>query len=455
MTPGPEDLWFLPLGGCGEIGMNMNLYGHDGRWLMVDCGITFGRPGEPGPHIQMADPAFIAERRDALSGLVVTHAHEDHVGAVAHLWRRLGCPVYTTRFTAEILKRKLAEAGLVEEVPLHVVAAGARRQLDGFALEWVNLTHSTPESQALVIRTAAGTVFHTGDWKLDDDPVVGPVYPEGRYRALGSESVLAMVCDSTNALVEGRSGTEGELYHGLRQLVEDAPGRVVVGCFGSNVARLQTLARVAEDTGRYAGLIGRSLHNYFGAARAAQVWDERHTFIDSEHLGYLPRREVLAVATGSQGEPRAALDRLADARLFDFELEPGDTVLLSSRVIPGNEPAVGALVRRLRSLGVTVITDEESNMPIHASGHPGREELADMYGWVRPQIAVPVHGEPEHMAANAELARSVGVPRQITGRNGDLFMLAPVPGVRRQAVATGRLGLDDGTKVVALPGYAG
>lgn len=450
MTPTSEDLWFLPLGGCGEIGMNMNLYGHDGRWLIVDCGITFGRPGEDGPHIQMADPAFIAARRQSLVALIVTHAHEDHVGAVAHLWRHLQCPVYTTPFTAEILGRKLAEAGLVGEVPVHVVQSGARRKLAGFDVEWVALTHSTPESQALVIRTPAGAVFHTGDWKLDDDPVVGAAYAESRYRALGGESILAMVCDSTNALVEGRSRSEGELYEGLRQIVADAPARVIVGCFGSNVARLRTLARIAEETGRYAALLGRSLGNYFRAALAAGLWDDRFTFIEPAHLGYLPRNEVLAIATGSQGESRAALERLAAENHFDLELEPGDTVVLSSRTIPGNEDAVAALVRRLEALGVKVVSDEASNVPIHASGHPAREELVDMYGWVRPQIAIPVHGEPEHMQANADLARTAGVPRQVTGRNGDLFMLAPVPGIRRDAVAVGRLGLDDG-KLVSCP----
>jgi ribonuclease J len=441
MIPASDELWFLPLGGCGEIGMNMNLYGHDGCWLMVDCGITFARPGEHAPHIQMPDPAFIAERRDALTAMIVTHAHEDHVGAVAHLWRTLQCPVYTTRFTAAILSGKLAEAGLLGTVPLHIVESGARLALGGFDVEWVDLTHSTPESQALVIRTAAGTVFHTGDWKLDSDPVVGPSYPERRYRALGRESVLAMVCDSTNALVEGRSATEGELHRGLRHLVEDAPGRVVVGCFGSNVARLHTLARIAHETGRYPALLGRSLRNYFRAAVAAGVWDDRYDFIDAAHLGYLPRQEVLAVATGSQGEPRAALDRLAAGTQFDLELEPGDTVIFSSRVIPGNEPAVASLVQRLRARGALVVTDDAANLPIHASGHPARDELADMYRWVSPRIAIPVHGEREHMQANAELASRVGVARQMTGSNGDLFMLAPVPGVRRAAAPTGRLGL--------------
>ncbi|HEX7037580.1 MAG TPA: ribonuclease J [Pseudomonadales bacterium] len=443
MTPAADDLWFLPLGGCGEIGMNLNLYGHDGRWLMVDCGITFGHPGEPAPHIQMADPAFIAERRDELVALIVTHAHEDHVGAVPHLWRQLQCPVYTTRFTAEILNRKLAEAGLMEEVPVHVVRPGTRLELDGFDVEWVDLTHSTPESQALVIRTAAGAVFHTGDWKLDDDPVVGADYAESRYRALGGESILAMVCDSTNALVEGRSRSEGELYEGLRQLVEDAPGRVVVSCFGSNVARLRTLVQVAADTGRYPALLGRSLRNYYRAAIAAGLWEHRFTFIDSEHVGYLPPEEVLVIATGSQGESGAALDRLANGNHYALDLDRGDSVVLSSRVIPGNEPAVESLVRRLQRLGVRVVTDAECNLPIHASGHPARAELEDMYRWVHPKIAVPVHGEDAHMRANAELARALGVPRQLTGQNGDLFMLAPLAGVRRKAAPVGRLGLED------------
>jgi len=439
MTPGTDDLWFLPLGGCGEIGMNLNLYGHDGQWLMVDCGITFERQGADITHIQMPDPAFIAARREQLCGLIVTHAHEDHVGAVAHLWPQLRCPVYTTRFTAEILHRKLLEAGLADRVPVRLVAPGEQRALGGFRVEWVDLTHSTPESQALVIRTAVGNVFHTGDWKLDTAPVVGPRYPERRYRALADESILAMVCDSTNALVDGRSTTEGALYTGLRQQVEMARGRVIVACFGSNVARLHTLARIAADTGRRPALLGRSLGNYHRAAVAARLWDAQLPFIDSAHLGYLPADEVLAIATGSQGEPGAALDRLAGHSHPDLVLATGDTVILSSRVIPGNEQAVAGLVARLGSIGIRVIQDGDTALPLHASGHPCRDELADMYGWVKPRIALPVHGEPAHMAANAEVARAAGVPRQMQGRNGDLFMLAPVPGIRRGAASTGRL----------------
>lgn len=442
MTPGADNLWFLPLGGCGEIGMNLNLYGHDGRWLMVDCGITFERQGAGANQVQMPDPGFISERREQLSGLIITHAHEDHVGAVAHLWPRLRCPVYTTRFTAEILRRKLQAAGLADEVPLHVVATGERRAIGGFVVEWVDLTHSTPESQALVIRTPVGSVFHTGDWKLDGKPVVGARYPEQRYRALGDESILAMVCDSTNALTRGRSISEGDLYPGLREQVENASARVVVACFGSNVARLHTLARIASDTGRRTALLGRSLLNYHRAAVAADLWDGQLKMVDSAHLGYLPPEEVLAIATGSQGEPGAALQRLATNQHPDMELAEGDTVILSARVIPGNELPVAALVARLRDAGIRVIQDADGAPPLHASGHPCQDELADMYRWVRPRIAIPVHGEPEHLAANADLARAVGVPRRMQGRNGDLFMLAPVPGMRRGCAVTGRLQLS-------------
>jgi len=442
MNPSNKDLWFLPLGGCGEIGMNMNLYGHDGAWLMVDCGITFARPGESGPHVQMADPDFISQRRDRLTALLITHAHEDHVGAVAHLWRQLQCPVYCTAFTAAILRRKLMETGLVDDVPIHIIRSPFRHQLGVFDVEWLDLTHSTPESQALMIRTPAGNVFHTGDWKLDPDPVVGPDFAKQTVQSLGDESIAAMVCDSTNALEPGRSISEGALYAGLKEQVADAPGRVIVGCFGSNIARLATIAKVAGETGRYAALIGRSLHNYHAAARAADLWHVNLDFIESNHLGYLPPEEVLAIATGSQGEPRAALDRLAADSHPDLSLEPGDTLLMSARVIPGNEGAVAALTRRLEHRGVTVIKDEELNAPIHASGHPAQEELADMYRWVKPAVAIPVHGEPQHMQANAELSQVQGVPTQMTGLNGDLFMLAPERGIRRGAVRIGRLGLD-------------
>lgn len=448
MTPDQQDLWFLPLGGCGEIGMNLNLYGHDGHWLMVDCGVTFPRPGEPGARSGadrlMADPAFILDNRERLSGLVVTHAHEDHIGAVPLLWPLLKCPVYTSRFTAEILRRKLAEFGLEQQVPIFEVAVDERRQIGPFEVQWLALTHSIPDPNALMIRTPAGTLFHSGDWKLDDHPVLGHGYSPETFQALGDEGVDAMVCDSTNALVAGRTQSEGELHRGLLEVVDSAPGRVVVCCFGSNIARLHTLARVARETGRYMGLLGRSLSNMASAARAADLWDSRSDLIEPSHLGYLPAREVLAVATGSQGEPRTALHRLAADNHPDLTLEPGDRVVFSARAIPGNEDAIQRVVDRLREREVEVITADDTDLPIHASGHPAADELQLMYQWVRPRVAIPVHGEAAHMAANAGLAQAVGVPKQLVGQNGDLFMVSPVAGVRRQAVQTGRWGLVRG-----------
>ena len=452
MTPDQNDLWFLPLGGTGEIGMNLNLYGHDGRWLMVDCGVTFPKPGRVSadgtvhhrgePPVQMADPAFIADRRDQLAGLIITHAHEDHVGAVPYLWPLLQCPIYTSRFTAEILRRKLAEFNLAHRVPIIVVETGERRQIGPFNVQWLALTHSIPDPNALVIRTAIGNIFHSGDWKLDDNPLVGHGYSRETFTDLAREGMDAMVCDSTNATVAGHSVSEAVLHQGLLDAVRTATGRVVVTCFGSNIARLHTLGLIARETGRYMGLLGRSLINMSGAARAAGVWDEADRLINPGHLGYLPRDEVLAVATGSQGEPRTALRRLAAGNHPDFELEAGDTVIFSARAIPGNEEAIDALIERLRALGVTVVTAEQSPVPIHASGHPAQEELQAMYQWVRPKIAIPVHGEAEHMDAHAHLAKTNGVAKTLVGRNGDLFMIRPVPGMRRQVAETGRLGWD-------------
>lgn len=444
MTPTSSDLWFLPLGGCGEIGMNMNLYGHDGQWLMVDCGVTFAAPDAPPtePHVQMADPRFIEERQQDLAGLVITHAHEDHIGAVAHLWTRLRCPVYTTPFAAEILRRKLGEVGMDGLVPIIIVPRSERRHIGVFDVEWVDLTHSIPEPSALMIRTPAGSVFHTADWKLDPNPVLGDAYDPERYRQLGKEAVTAMVCDSTNAVVPGHSVSELALVAGLHDVVAAATGRVVVTAFASNLARLVTLAQVARETGRHLCLLGRSLNNMVSAARVTGLWPEGVTLVPPHDLAHFPRAAVLAIATGSQGEPRAALSRLARDRHPHLSLDAGDRVVFSARIIPGNEVEVGRLIQALQTRDIEVITDEAHTVPIHASGHPAAEELQAMYGWIQPEIAIPVHGEAEHIEANAEIARTSGVPRQLRGRNGDLFFIAPIPGIRRDAATVGRLGLQ-------------
>ncbi|GAB4288354.1 MAG: ribonuclease J [Methylophaga sp.] len=452
MTPDAEDFWFLPLGGTGEIGMNLNLYGHDGRWLMVDCGLTFETPtdvdGEPleghRAEIQMADPQFIADRKDRLDGLIITHAHEDHIGAVPYLWSRFQCPVFTTAYTAEILNRKLKEFGLNDKVPVTIVEPNAELDIGVFQVRWIRLTHSIPEPFALLVTTPVGKVFHTADWKLDSDPVVGESYQPEDFKRLAEQGIDAMVCDSTNADIPGWSASEASLYRGLKHHIEQARGRVVVTCFGSNIARLRTIADIAKETGRHLGLLGRSLINTYTAARKTGFWNDIETFVDPHHLGYLPRQTVLLVATGSQGEPRTALNRLSHNNFRDMQLEPGDLVIFSSKVIPGNEVAIETLIERLKAMQIDVVTVDNSRLPIHASGHPAQDELKAMYQWVKPACAIPVHGEVRHMRANARIAKSVGVPEQLEGLNGDLFYIAPVRGVRRRAVSTGRLGLVNG-----------
>jgi len=444
MTPDGHDLWFIPLGGCGEIGMNMNLYGHDEQWLMIDCGVTFrdadGSRGS-GYDIQMADPDFIAARANALQGLLLTHAHEDHIGAVAHLWRRLNCPVYATEFTAEMLKRKLAEHGLLERVPIKLVTPGNRFAVGVFDIEWVAHTHSVPDPCGIVIRTAAGNIFHTGDWKLDPSPLVGHGFDESHYRRIGDSGVHAMVCDSTCANQSGRSVSEGALFPGLLHEIEKAEGRVVVTCFGSNIARLNTLARCADATSRHLGLLGRSLIKTASVARQVGLWKHTETLVESNHLGFLPASSVLLVATGSQAEPRAALYRLSTDSFRDLTLDTGDTVIFSARAIPGNEKSIEQMIERFKARGVKVVTAADTSLPIHASGHPGADELSDLYDWIKPDVLIPVHGEEEHLDAHVKLAQRRGIRHQLNGRNGDLYMLSPTTAIRRGAVPVGRLGV--------------
>lgn len=445
-------MWFLPLGGTGEIGMNMNLYGHNGQWLMIDCGVTFDEPLEPSyrsnsstnkqsHQVVAADPGFIVEHREHLKAMIVTHGHEDHVGAVASLWPRLRCPIYTTPFTAELLQRKLAQSGLAGKVPVHVVNPHSEIQIGHFSVQWLAITHSIPEPQALLISTRAGTVLHTADWKIDAQPISGEPFNAQLYRALGKQDILALVGDSTNALKPGFSISERICAEGLLSVIKQCSGRVVVTCFGSNIARLISLAQIAEKTGRYMALLGRSLENMVGIAKKTGYWPESLTLINREHLGYLPPEEVLVVATGSQGERRAALNRLAtDASPF-VELSQGDTVIFSSIVIPGNEKSVERLLEKFKAKNITIIQSEHSQVPVHASGHPCQEELKLMYQWTRPAIAIPVHGEPEHLHAHAEIAKSIGVKRTYVGLNGDLYLLAPQPGIRRSRVKAGRIAL--------------
>lgn len=438
----PNQLYFLPLGGTGEIGMNLNLYGINDQWLMVDCGVTFSKePGEPD--VQMADPSFIASRPEQLAGIVITHAHEDHLGALPYLWPMLKAPVYATPFAAAVIQRKMAEFNLLEQLDLRVVDVNRPLIIGEFTLNWIELTHSIPEPYGLQIDTPAGRVFHTADWKLDPDPVVGPPAQAQTYQQL--QDIDAMVCDSTNAPSAGHSVSEGALYAGLHDEVKDCQGRVVVTCFASNLARLHTLLKVAEDCKRDVVLLGRSLHTMVSLAKRFDYWPESlPNFVHPNEMGYIPERHLMVIATGSQGEARAALARMAAGQFREFDLTAGDKVIFSSRAIPGNDEAIARVHNQLRALGVSVVDDESTAMPIHASGHPSEDELALMYQWVQPKLAIPTHGEAVHMQANAKVAKKAGVPRQLTGFNGDLFMLTPQVGVQRGAAAVGRLGYDNG-----------
>ncbi len=443
-----DELIFLPLGGAGEIGMNMNLYGCRGRWLMVDCGVSFADDATPGVDVFMADPTFIAERRKSLAGIVVTHGHEDHLGAIPYLWRRLGCPVYASPFAASILKSKLADAGLQNEVPLHVMDLGSRFEVGPFGVEMVTLTHSIPEPNALAITTPYGTILHTGDWKFDPDPLVGEVADTARLRQLGDEGVLALVGDSTNVFNPGHSGSESDVRAALTKLIgEFKTGRVAVACFATNVARVESIAKAAEANGRRVALVGRSLWRIEKAARENGYLRDVPEFLSEHDIGYLPREEVLLICTGSQGEPRAALSRIATDSHPHVTLGKGDTVIFSSRMIPGNEIAIGKVQNQLVKQGVKVLTERDHF--VHVSGHPYREELTEMYQLVRPTIAVPVHGEVRHMTEHAALAAACQVPHPVTVENGHMLRLAPGEPEVVDYVETGRLAVD-GVRLVRM-----
>ena len=433
-------LYFLPLGGTGEIGMNLNLYGHAGKWLMIDLGVMFGDNSTPGIDVIMPDIRYIADRRDKLVGLVLTHAHEDHLGAVPYLWPRLGCPIYATSFTASVLRQKLREHGLSEEVPITEVPLSGKFSIPPFDLELITLTHSIPEPNAIVIRTPAGNVLHTGDWKLDPEPLVGDVTDEAALRRLGEEGVLAMVCDSTNALVDGHSGSEAEVRDSLHDLVGKMKNRVAVACFASNVARVETIAKVAAAHDRRVALVGRSLWRIAQAAKDNGYLTDLAPFITEHDVGYLPREEVLMICTGSQGEPRSALTRIARGDHPAVTLAPGDAVIFSSRIIPGNEKPIGQLQNDLARLGVDIVTEKDHF--VHVSGHPARDELIAMYQWVRPRIAIPVHGEARHLAAHAKLAEECQVGQGLAISNGTLVQLRPSGAEILEHVHVGRIGLD-------------
>ena len=447
----PSALFFVSLGGAGEIGMNLNLYGYGGDWLILDCGVTFGDDSQPGLEVVMPNPAFIVERRDRLLGIVATHAHEDHIGAIPYLWTQLRCPVWATPFTASLLRAKLVEAGIADKVRINVVPMSGRFTIGPFDLELITLTHSIPEPNAVALRTPVGTVLHTGDWKFDPDPLIGQTSDEAALRRLGDEGVLAMIGDSTNALRPGTSGSEADLRRSLIDLVGRYDARVAVACFASNVARLETIARAAAAHGREVALVGRSLWRIDKAARENGYLADLPRFLTEDEAGYIPRDKIVLICTGSQGEPRAALARIAREDHPNIVLETGDVVIFSSRIIPGNEKAINRLQNALVRLGIEIVTEEDHF--VHVSGHPARDELVRMYQMVRPQVAIPVHGEARHLIAHADLARECQVQQPLIVQNGDMVRLTPSGATIVDEVPVGRLA-SDGKGLLPLGGTA-
>jgi ribonuclease J len=447
MKPGNE-LLFLALGGSGEIGMNVNLYGCDGQWIMVDLGMTFADPAYPGIDLVLPDLAFIEERRKDLLAVVLTHGHEDHIGAIPYLAQDLGVPLYATPFTAGLIAEKLKEEGLEDEVEVRLIDIGGSAGIGPFEVRFVPLAHSIPEGNALLITTPYGKIFHTGDWKLDEFPQLGDPADAAALTRVGDEGILALVCDSTNVFQEEASGSEQEVREGLDRVIGEAEGRVLVTTFASNAARLSTLGKVAEDTGRRVCVAGRSLDRILRVARSVGYLTDFPETVDFETAMQLPRRDVMIVATGGQGESRAALARIAFGQ-HKLSVTEGDLVVFSSKQIPGNEIAIGRIQNELAGRGVRMITDRQAN--VHVSGHPGRPELAAMYGWIRPEIIVPVHGEMRHMVEQRRFAMARGVPKGIVQKNGDLIRLAPDGPVKRGEEKVGRLVLD-GDVILAADG---
>jgi ribonuclease J len=440
-----DELVFLPLGGSNEIGMNFNLYGFGPprarKWIVVDLGVTFGDLTTPGVEVILPDPSYIEDYADDILGIVLTHAHEDHIGAVGHLWPRLRAPLYATPFTAYLLRDKLREAGILNEVSLTEIPLSGSFTIGPFELTLITLTHSIPEPNGVAIRTPLGTILHTGDWKIDDDPLLGDVTDAAAIRELGDEGILAMVCDSTNVFVDGVAGSEADVRVAMTRLIGSLRGKIAAACFASNVARMDTIIRAAQANDRRVCLVGRSMHRMAAAARHVGLFKGVQDFVTEEESGYFPEDKILYLCTGSQGEPRAALSRIADGSHRHVNLGKGDHCIFSSRVIPGNEVGIRNMQNNLAERGVRIHTDRE-HPGIHVSGHPCRDELKQMYQWARPEIAVPTHGERRHLLEHAAFARDMQVPQTVSPRNGDMVRLAPGRAQVIDEVPAGRLYID-------------
>ena len=440
LSPPDDALWYLSLGGAGEIGMNLSLYGTAGKWLMVDCGITFGDETTPGIEVIMPDISFITDRREDLLGLVVTHGHEDHIGAIEHLWTRFQCPVYATQFTAKMIRNKLGYSDLKGRVPIKELAKGGSFEIGPFKGQLIPVTHSIPESNMLTLETKHGKILHTGDWKFDADPIVGDVTDTAQLKALGHEGLMAAIGDSTNALLAGHSGSERIVWDELHRLFGTIKQRVIVTCFSSNTARLKAIAAAAKKNGRYVTLVGRSLWRNAEVAEECGYLPEFNDFLSEDEAMASPRDKIVFVTTGCQGEPRSALWRIATDSHPEVEFDAGDTVIFSSRDIPGNEKQIGRLQNRLIVNGLKIITHHDA--PVHVSGHPAQEELTQLYQWTRPNLVLPVHGEARHQIEHERIAKECQVPNTLIPSNGQIIRLGPGKAEVVAEVTNGRLGLD-------------
>ncbi len=435
-----DDLLFVPLGGSGEIGMNLNLYHLGGKWIMVDCGIGFADDYYPGAEIIVPDIKFVESIKNDLLGLVITHAHEDHVGGVPYLWEQFRCPVYTTKFTAEFLKLKLLETSFGKQVKIHEIEPGKKFELGPFEIDPINLTHSIPEMHAMSIKTKHGTIMHTGDWKFDANPVIGPSSNKKALKKKGEEGILALVCDSTNVFSMGESGSEEEVQKSLTKLIKSCKQRVAVGTFASNLARVSSIIQAAKAANRDIVVCGRSFWRLIEAARESGYFKDTPRLFSEQDAAKVPRSRALYLCTGSQAEPRAALSRIAEGTHPHLKLLPGDTVILSSKIIPGNDISIFRMLNLFTKQGLEVITEKDHF--VHVSGHPYRDELTSMYEYTKPKIAIPVHGEARHIHEHAKLAKGLGVPHAVEIENGEVLKLAPGKHEKIGVVHAGKLAID-------------
>ncbi|BBJ31538.1 MBL fold hydrolase [Rickettsia asiatica] len=435
-----NDLLFVPLGGSNEIGMNLNLYHYKGKWLMIDCGSGFADDYLPGVDMIIADSSFIEKYKKDIVGLILTHAHEDHLGGVQYLWNSLKCPIYTTTFTSNFLKIRLNEYDFAKNIKIHEVKPGSKINLDPFSLEMVPLTHSAPEMQAIMIRTDAGNILHTGDWKFDNDPILGKKADEELLKSYGDEGVLALVCDSTNVFNKGSSGSEGDVRKSLVDIIAGCPQIVVVSTFASNLARLDTIIHAAGLAGRKVVLTGRSLHRMMLAAQESGYFKDIAPLISERDVSRFRREELLVIATGCQGEPMAATAKLASNAHPSIRLAPKDTMIFSSKIIPGNEKKIFRLFNIFVKAGIEVITERDHF--VHVSGHPSIDELQKMYSLIRPNICIPVHGEPVHIHEHVKLAKKNGIKQAIEVENGSVVLLEPNNAKVMSKVESGYLAVD-------------